>query len=146
MGNPRFVGNPGFVGNSIFHNRTWHPKYDERNVIFEHSRFKWKFYNAVHAPNASFMSGQLAIRWICGQHAYLRKPMASFVEIAKIFTKVLEYACYAISGSVYGETAPLHIVWGAILGALCKLDSWVTHTFMGNTHYFGSGEKTNHFS
>ena len=38
-----FVGNPGFVGNSI----VLHPKYDERNVILQHSRFKWKFYNAV---------------------------------------------------------------------------------------------------
>ena len=54
--------------------------------------------------------------------------MASFVKIAKIYTKVLEYACYAFSGSVYGETAPLTTVWGAILGALCKLYSWVTRT------------------
>ena len=42
-----FVGNPGFMGNSIFHNSTWHPKYDERNVILQHSRF--------------YMSVQLAI-------------------------------------------------------------------------------------
>ena len=33
--------------------------------------------------------------------------MASFVEIAKTYTKVLEYA---VSGSVYGETAPLTTV------------------------------------
>ena len=71
------------------------------------------------------------------------ETMASFVKIAKIYTKVLEYAWYGLSGSVYGETAPLTTVWGAILGALCKLDSWVTHKFVGNTYYFGSSEQTN---
>ena len=48
-----FVGNPGFVGISIFQNSTWHPKYDESNVILQHSSLKWKFYNAVHALNAN---------------------------------------------------------------------------------------------
>ena len=72
--------------------------------------------------------------------------MASFVKIAKIYTKVLEYAWYGLSGSVYGETAPLTTVWGAILGALSKLGSWVMHEFVGNPYYFGSSEQTNHFS
>ena len=62
------------------------------------------------------------------------------------FGKVLEYACYGLSGLVHGETAPLTTVWGAILGALCKLDSWVTHEFVGNMSYFGSSEQTKHFS
>ena len=62
--------------------------------------------------------------------------MASFVKIAKVYTKVLEYACYAVSGSVYGETATFTTVLGTILGALCKLDSWVTDEFVGNTSYF----------
>ena len=72
--------------------------------------------------------------------------MASFVKPAKIYTKVLEYACYAVSGSVYGETAPLTTVWGAILGALFKLDSWVMLEFVGNTYYFASSKQTNHLS
>ena len=70
----------------------------------------------------------------------------SFVKTAVIYTKVLEYACYVVSGSVYGETAPLTSVWRAILGALCKLDSWVTYEFVGNTSNFGSSEQTKHFS
>ena len=94
-----FVGNPGFVGNSTFHNSTRHPKYDERNVILQRSRFKWKFNNAVHVSKASCMSMQLAIQWICGQHANLWKIIATFVKIAVILTKVLEYACYAVSGN-----------------------------------------------
>ena len=72
--------------------------------------------------------------------------MASFVKIAKVYTKALEYACYAVSGSVHGESATLTSVSGAILGALCKLDSWVTDESVGNTSYFGSSEQTNHFS
>ena len=102
-----FVGNPGFVDNSIFHDSTWHPKFNEKNVILQHNRFEWKIYNAVHAPNASYVSVQFGIQWICGQHANLWKTMASFVKLAVRFTKVLEYACYAVSGSVYVETAPL---------------------------------------
>ena len=74
------------------------------------------------------------------------KTMSSFVKIAKVYTKVLEYVCYAVSGSVYSETATFTTVLWAILGALCKLDSWVTHEFVGNTSYFGSSEQTNHFS
>ena len=60
-----------------------------------------------------------------------------------MFTKVLEYACYAVSGSVYGVTAPLTLVWGTILGAPCKLDSWVNHEFVGNTSNLGSSEEKN---
>ena len=45
----------------------------------------------------------------------LWNPMASFVKIAVIYAKVLEYICYAVSGSVYGETAPLTTVCEAIL-------------------------------
>ena len=54
--------------------------------------------------------------------------------------------CYAVSGSVYGETATFTTILGAILGALFKLDSWVTDEFVGNTSFFGSNEQTNHFS
>ena len=72
--------------------------------------------------------------------------MASLVKVAVIYTKVLKYACYAVSGSVYGETAPLTTVCGAILGAPCKLDSWVTYQFVGNTSNFGSSEQTKHFN
>ena len=45
--------------------------------------------------------------------------MACFVKIAKIYTKVLEYACYDVSGSVYGETAPLTTA-RAILGTAAE--------------------------
>ena len=38
----------------------------KKYVILQYSRLKWKFYNIVHAPNASYMSVHLAIRWICG--------------------------------------------------------------------------------
>ena len=37
------------------------------------------------------------------------------VEV-EVYAKMIEYACYAVSGSEYGETAPLITVWGAILG------------------------------
>ena len=72
--------------------------------------------------------------------------MASFVKIAVIYTKVLEYTCHAVSGSVYGEITPLTAVWGVILGEPCKLDSSVTHEFVGNTSNFGSNEQTKHFN
>ena len=74
------------------------------------------------------------------------ETIASFVKIAVIYTKVLQYASYAVSSSVYGTTAPFTTVWGVILGATCKLDSWVTLEFVGNTSYFGSSEQTKHFS
>ena len=35
---------------------------------------------------------------------------------------------------------------GAISGAACKLNSWVTHEFVGNTSNFGSSKQTKHFS
>ena len=50
------MGNPGFVCNFIYQNSTCDPKYDERNVFLQlKSRFKWKFDNAVQAPNASIL-------------------------------------------------------------------------------------------
>ena len=71
------------------------------------------------------------------------------LKIAVIYTKVLEYVCYAVSCSEYGETAPLKTMSGAILGAPCKLDSWyswVMHKFVGNMSNFGSSEQTKHFN
>ena len=67
------------------------------------------------------------------------------LQIAVVYTKVLKYACYAVSGSV-GETAPLTTAWEAVLGAPCKLDSWVTHEFVGNKFNFGSNKQTKHFN
>ena len=48
--------------------------------------------------------------------------MTSFVKIAVIYTKVLEYACYAVSGSMYSETAPLPTVW---VDYLVRRVSWI---------------------
>ena len=65
--------------------------------------------SAMHAPNASYMSVQLAILCICGLHAKFVETMASFVMLIQAYTEVLEYAsllcCHC--GSVYGVTAPL---------------------------------------
>ena len=46
------------------------------------------------------------------------------------YTLVLECACYAVRGSVYEETSSLDTVYGAILSASCKLNSWVTRPFL----------------
>ena len=70
----------------------------------------------------------------------------ALVRIAVLHTDVLEYVCYAVSGSVYVETAPLTTVDGAFSGAPCKLNSWVTHKFVGNKSIFSSSEQTKHFN
>ena len=57
--------------------------------------------------------------------------LARFVKIAVTHTTVLEYVCYAVNGLVYDETAPLATVCVAILSASRKLNSWVTHGFVG---------------
>ena len=72
--------------------------------------------------------------------------MASLVKIAVIYTNVLKYVSYAVSGSVYVETAPLNTVDGVFLGAPCKLNSWVTPEFVGNMSNFSSSEQTKHLN
>ena len=69
--------------------------------------------------------------------------MATFVKIAVMYTKCSSIPDYADSGSMYGEPAPPTTVGGGpILGVPCKLDSWVTHEFVGNTSNFASNEQT----
>ena len=50
--------------------------------------------------------------------------------LVKIFVKI---HFGAVRGSVYDEKSPLDTVYGAILSGSCKLNSWVTHEFVGNT-------------
>ena len=88
---------------------------------------------------------QLAVRGICELHANLCNTMDILVKTVVKYTLALECACYAVRGSVYDETSLIDKGYGTLLIAPCKLNSWVTLEFVGNTSIFSSSELTKHF-
>ena len=58
-----------------------------------------------------------------------------------VFVYVLKRACYLMSNHQSHLT-----MYGDALSVTCKLNSWVKHIFVGNTHNFSSSQLAKHIN